>query len=142
MSKTDAFENDLLALLFNGTTIAQLADNATSSPLASLYVSMHTADPGETGSQTTSEAAYTGYARIAVSRNSGGWTVSGASVSPTVDVVFPISIGGSGTVTHIGIGTASSGAGKLLYSGAITPNLVVLLGLTPTVESTSIITED
>ena len=82
MSKGDTFENDWLKLVFNATAIANMADNAATSPLTNLYVSLHTADPGESGSQTTSEVAYTSYARVAVARTSGGWTVTANSVSP------------------------------------------------------------
>lgn len=142
MSKGNTFENDLLKLIFNATAIANMADNASASPLTSLYVSLHTADPGEAGDQTTSEVAYTSYARVAVARTSGGWTVTANSVSPVANVSFPAGTGGSGTATHFGIGTASSGAGKLLYSGTITPNIVCGNGVTPIVTTASTITED
>lgn len=89
MSKGDTFENDLLKLIFNGTAIANIADNAATAPLTDLWLSLHTADPGEAGSQTTSETAYTGYARVAVARTSGGWSVSGASVSAAVRALTP-----------------------------------------------------
>jgi hypothetical protein len=113
------FENDFLRLIFNATAIANVADNAATAPLTSLYVSLHTADPGEAGDQTTGEAAYTGYARVAVARTSGGWAVTADSVSPVAAVVFPACTGGSATVTYFGVGTAASGAGKLLYSGPL-----------------------
>ena len=51
MSKGNTFENDWMKLIFNATAIANIADNAASSPLTNLYVSLHTADPGETGDQ-------------------------------------------------------------------------------------------
>lgn len=109
MSKGNTFENDLLKLIFNATAIANIADNAGSSPLTNLYVSLHTADPGEAYDQTTSEATYTSYARVAVARTSGGFTVTGNSVSPAADIVFPAATGGTNTITHFAIGTASSG---------------------------------
>ena len=68
MSKGDTFENDLLKLIFNGTAIANIADNAATSPLTNLFVALHTADPGETGNQSTNEVSYTGYARATVAR--------------------------------------------------------------------------
>jgi hypothetical protein len=142
MSKGNTFENDLLKLIFNATPIANIADNAASSPLTNLYVSLHTGDPGEGGDQTTSEAAYTSYARVAVARTSGGWTVTNNSVSPAADISFPAGTGGSGTATHWGIGTASSGAGKLLYKGTLTPNVVMGDGVTPKVTTASTVTED
>lgn len=142
MSKSNTFENDLLKLIFQGTAIANLADNAASSPATDLYLSLHTADPGEAGDQTTNEAAYTGYARVAVARTAGGFTVSGHTVSPAGNVDFPEGSGGSGTATHFGIGTAASGAGKLLYKGAISPSIAMGNGVAPRVKSTSTVTED
>lgn len=142
MSKGNTFENDLLRLIFNAVAIANMADNAGSSPLANLYVSLHTADPGEAGDQTTSEVAYTSYARVAVARTAGGWTVTGNSVSPAANIDFPAGTGGAGTATHFGIGTASSGAGKLLYKGAISPNIVCGNAVTPRLTTATVITED
>lgn len=142
MSKGNTFENDLLKLIFNATAIADLAENDATSPATNLYVSLHTADPGEAGDQTTNEIAYTSYARVAVARTSGGFTVSGNSVSPAANIDFPAGTGGSGTATHFGVGTASSGAGKLLYKGPITPNIVCGDGVTPRLTTATAITED
>lgn len=143
MSLSDTFENDLQKLIFNATAISNLADNAASSPLTVLYVSLHTADPGEAGNQTTSEIAYTGYARVSVARTSGGFTVTNNSVSPVSTVAFgQMTAGAGGTVTHFAIGTASSGAGKILFSGTVTPNLVVGNGVTPQLTTASTITLD
>lgn len=142
MSKGNTFENDLLKLIFNATAIANIADNAASSPLTSLYLSLHTADPGEGGSQNTSECAYGSYARVAVARSAGGFTVSGASVVLAATMAFPTATSGSETATYAGIGTDSSGAGKLLYSGAISPTIAISAGITPRLTTGSTITED
>jgi len=142
MSKGNTFENDLLKLIFNATAIADLADNDATSPLTALFVSLHTADPGEAGDQTTNEIAYTSYARVSVARTSGGWTVTANSVSPVANIDFPAGTGGSGTATHFGVGTLSSGAGKLLYSGTVTPNIVCGNGVTPRLTTASTVTED
>lgn len=131
MSKSNSFETDLLELIFNATALADLAENDTTSPATNLYVSLHTADPGEAGSQSTSEATYTSYARVAVARTSGGWTVASGSVENAAAIVFPEATGGSNTITHFGIGTASSGAGYLIYSGALTASLAVSTGIEP-----------
>lgn len=142
MSKSNTLENDILKLLFNATAIANIADNASSSPFTNLYVSLHTADPGEAGVQTTNECAYTSYARVAVARTSGGWTVSTNSVSPVADIVFPTATGGTETATYAAVGTAISGAGKILYSGTVTPNIAITTGSVPRVQTTSTISED
>jgi len=142
MSKSNSLENSLLLLLFNATAIANVADNAASAPLTNIYVSLHTADPGEAGSQTTSEATYTSYARVAVARSGSGWTVTANSVSPAANIDFPAATGGTNTITYFGIGTASSGAGVLWYSGTVTPNISVTSGVTPRLTTATAITED
>lgn len=131
VSKSNSCETDLLELLFNGTAWPDLAENDSSSPATNLYVSLHTADPGEAGSQSTSEATYTGYARVAVARTSGGWTVSGNLATNAAAVTFGACTAGSNTITHFGVGTLASGAGQLLYSGALGANLAVSAGITP-----------
>ncbi len=134
MSKANTFETDLLELLFNNATLALIGDATGlvgSTTAGSLYVSLHTADPGEAGSQSTSEATYTSYARVAVARSGSGWTVSGNGVSNAAVVAFPAATGGTNTITHFGVGTSSSGAGLLLYKGALDSSLAVSSGITP-----------
>lgn len=143
MSKGNIFENDFLKLIFNATAIANLADNAASSPLANLYLALHTADPDEGGNQETNETAYTGYARQAAERSGSGFTVTNNSVSPAANVDFPECAESPGDpITHFSIGTASSGTGKILYKGAISPNITMAIGVIPRIKSTSTITED
>jgi len=143
MSKGDTFENDWMKLIFNATAIANLADNAAASPLASLFIALHTADPGETGTQATSETAYTGYARQTVARTSGGFTVSANSVSPVANIDFPICTASPGAaITHFSIGVAISGATKLLYSGTVTPNITMAVNVIPRLTTASTVTED
>ena len=143
MSKGNTFENDLLKLIFQATAIANIADNAASSPATNLYVSLHTSDPGEAGDQTTNETAYTGYARVAVARSGSGFTVTNNSVSPAANIDFAECTASAGAaITHFGIGTGSSGAGKLLYKGTVTPNITMAVGVIPRLKTTSAITED
>jgi hypothetical protein len=140
--KGDTFENDFLKLIYNATAIANIADNAASAPLTNLFVALHTADPGETGTQSTSETTYTGYARATVARTSGGWTVTGNSVSPTTTISFGLCTAGTATITHASVGVAISGATKILHFGTLTPNISVSVGVTPQIGTTSTITED
>jgi hypothetical protein len=143
MSKSDTFENDILKLVFNATAIANIADNAATSPLTNLYVALHTADPGDTGTQSTNETTYTSYARVAVARTTGGWTASSAgSTSPVAAITFPACTGGTATITHFSVGVATSGATKILYSGTVTPNISVSTGVTPQLTTSTTITED
>lgn len=134
MSLTNAAETALLTLLFNNTDWANIGDAAglqNSATAGSFYVSLHTADPTETGTQTSSEATYTGYARVAVARSGAGWTVSGNNVSNTAAVTFGACTAGSNSITHFGIGTDISGAGNLILKGALTATLAISAGITP-----------
>lgn len=115
----------LFCNVFTGTW-ANIAQNSAT-PNTQLFVSLHTADPLNGGSQTTNEAAYTGYARVATARTTAGWTTvlgSGttfSSVSNAAAITFPQCTAGSETETHWGIGLLTSGAGTLLASGPIGP---------------------
>lgn len=142
MSLGNTFENDLAKLIFQATAIANIADNAATSPLTNLYVSLHTGDPGEAGSQTTNECAYTSYARVAVARSGSGWTVTNNVVNPAATIAFPAATGGSETATYFAIGTASSSTGKILVSGSISPTIAISSGVTPQLTTSTAITFD
>lgn len=131
MSLSNAAETEILELIFNAAAWADIAENDTTSPAANLYVSLHTSDPGEGGAQTTNETAYTNYARVAVARTSGGWTVSGNSVTNAGAIAFPQCGVTGATITHFGIGRDASGAGQLIASGALGASLAVSTGVTP-----------
>lgn len=134
MSKSDTWEQNLLDHLFLNSSVTLIGD-ATGLPAAatvgSLYVSLHTSDPGEAGDQTTNETSYTGYARIAVARSGSGWSRSGSTISNVAAVTFGLCTAGSATITHVGVGASSSGSGKLLYSAALSASLAVSNGITP-----------
>lgn len=147
MSKSDFLENAILKLIFNATAIANIADNAAASPLTSLFWALHTADPGDAGTQATSETTYASYARQAVARTTGGMTASTAgSTSPVANVVFPQATGPTlptvSSITFFSIGIAVSGATSILYSGTVAPVINVSNGVQPVLTTASTITED
>lgn len=134
MSASNAFETSLLTLIFNNTNNANIGDATGlrgSSTAGVFYIGLHTADPGEAGTQTTSEATYTGYARVSVVRSAVGFTISGNTVSNAAVVNFAVCTGGSNTITHFSIGSDVSGTGNLFFSGALTASLAVSNGITP-----------
>jgi len=140
MSKSNALETAWLALLFNNTDIPDIGDAGGlrgSVAAGSLYLSLHTADPGEAGTQATSEISYTGYARQGVARTAGNFAVSGNTMSLNVNVDFPEMSGGAGgNVTHFAVGVAAAGATVVLYKGPVTPNILVQTGVTPRLKGT------
>jgi hypothetical protein len=134
MSMTNAAEQALLDLLFLNTDWANIGDAAglqNSAAAGSFYISLHTADPGEAGTQATSEVAYTSYARVAVNRTAGGWTRTVSTISNTALVQFGQCTAGTATATHFGIGTDSTGAGNLLLKGALNASLSISNGIQP-----------
>ncbi len=132
MSATNACENGLLSLIFENTNYADIATGLLGSTTAgSFYISLHTGDPGEAGSQTTSAAAYGSYARVAVARSTAGWSTASGTCDNDAAITFPAATSGSETESHFGIGNTSAGAGVLLFYGALTANLAVSTGITP-----------
>ncbi len=146
MSKSNTFENEWLLHIFNNSNIADVGDATGlrgSTAAGSLFLALHTADPGEAGTATTSEIAYTGYARQAVARSASGFTVAGSSVTLAANVDFPEMTGGAGgTVTYFSVVKSLSGAAVVLYRGAVSPSFVVASGVTPRLKAATSITED
>ena len=123
MSKSNTLETQIITLIFNGTALPWANAN--------LFVALHTADPGEAGDQTTSEATYTGYARVLVTRDAAGWTVSGNQASNTAEVTFPECTGGTNTITHVSVGLVATSASQILYKGALTASIDISNLITP-----------
>jgi hypothetical protein len=143
MSISDVTENNILNLFFRAVAIANIADNAASSPITNTFAALHTADPGDAGTQATSETTYTSYARKDVARTTGGWgAASGGSISPAAAITFVAGTGGSGTVTHWSQGKTVSGATDIFWSGTVTPNITVGSGVTPQLTTATTITLD
>ena len=145
MSISDTSESAILSLIFNATTWANYAINASASPETNIICALHTADPGDTGTQSTSEATYSSYARVNVARTSGGWTISGTTptqAAPVAAINFPAGTGGSGTVTFFSTGKSGGGATPILFSGTVTPNIVTGSGVTPSLSTATQITLD
>lgn len=139
MSKSNTTENDLMQTIFNNVALPSYG--------TIYYIGLHTADPGEAGVQTTNEAAYTDYARVAVARTAGGWSVVGNAASNVAEITFPecnASFSPSTeTITHVSIGTASSGAGQILYSGALTaPGIIVSALDTPRFPAAALVIQE
>ena len=135
MSKSNVFENDVVAFTFNGTAISGIGGN--------LFVALHSADVGEAGNQSTSEIAYTGYARVSVPRDNTGWTVVAENAINAAQILFGNCTAGSATATHFSVGTSSTGTGKVLYKGALNSALNISANIQPIIGAGALsITED
>jgi hypothetical protein len=144
MSFSNAAENAILALIFNATTYANVAVNATASPLTNIDVALATADPGDTGTMSTNESAYTNYARQSVARTTSGFsapTVGATNFVANVD--FPSSGASGTTITHGQLGKTGGGALEVIVNGAITPNISIpSAGVIPRLTTASSVTLD
>jgi hypothetical protein len=144
MSFSNVAENAILALIFNATTWANYAINATSAPETNIATALHTADPGDAGSMSTSESAYSNYARQNVARTTGGFSApSGGSTSLVANLDFPSSGGAGTTITHGSFGKTGGGAADIIVSGAISPNITIgSSGVIPRLTTASTVTLD
>jgi hypothetical protein len=143
MTISDTTENAILNLVFRAVAWANYADNAAGTPETQIPHALHTADPGDAGTMSTSEITYTSYARTNVARTTGGFSAaSGGSVSPAATVSFPAGTGGSGTATHFSTGKSGGGAAAILWSGTVTPNIVTGSGITPQLTTATTLTLD
>lgn len=130
MSMSNAFETELLDLIFNNAAVANIGDAGGLQPSAtagSLYISLHTADPTEAGNQGSSETTYTNYARVGVARSGAGWTVSGNTATNAALIQFPQCGVTGATITYVGVGVSptTGDSGVLLFSGALSASLTV-----------------
>lgn len=115
MSKANTTEVDILAKVFKATALSW--DAATD-----LDIHLHTADPGEAGNSTTSEATYTSYALVTIARSGAAWSGTNPVTNAAL-IQFPQATGGTNTITHVSI--TPSGSTQILYSGALTASLAV-----------------
>jgi hypothetical protein len=128
---SNAAESGIMKLVFQAVAYANVADNASSSPLTNIHVALATADYTDTGTMASNEVTYTSYARVNVARTTGGWSESSGSITPVAAISFPAGTGGSGTVTHFATGFTGGGTAAVIMYGTVSPNITVGNGITP-----------
>jgi hypothetical protein len=143
MTISDTTENAILNLVFRAVAWANYADNAAGTPETTIPVALHTADPGDAGTMSTSETTYTSYARASVARTTGGWSAaSGGSISPAANIDFPTGTGGSGTLSFFSTGKSGGGAAAILWSGAVSPTIASGNGVLPRLTTSTTVSLD
>lgn len=142
MSIFNTTENSIMALLFNATAWADVAENDSSSPHTQIAAALHTGDPGEAGTLSTSEATYGSYARVNTNRNSGGFTVTNNSVSPAASIDFAAASSGSETISYFSFGKTGGGAAAGYFSGAVSPTVAVSTPIQPKLGTSTACTLD
>lgn len=123
MSFSNAAETSVLEQVFKGTALPWNGNT-------NLWIALHTADPGETGTAVTSEATYGGYARAVLTRASD-FTVSGNQVSNANLEQFAQCSSGSNTVTYASIVDSASGAGNIIVRALLNTAIPVSTGIQP-----------
>jgi 3-oxoacyl-(acyl-carrier-protein) synthase len=138
MTLSNATEDAILRLVLHGTAWTGIAQNH-SSPLATLWFALYIADPGEAGTATTSETAYTGYARRPFDRDTDGFTIpGGAGATLTSNVDFAECTASPGAaITHAAIVDSASGAGNIIASGALSSSITMAVGTAPRLKATT-----
>ncbi len=123
------FAEDQLKLFFQAVGIPDLADNDQTGPTTTITIALHTADPGAGGDMSTNEISYGGYLRVTTARTAGGFAVTANVLTPVTTINFAEATSGSATATHCSFGTGTGD--NLMYSGTITPNIVITTGVQP-----------
>ena len=120
----------MLALILQGKPITELG-KSSGGTLQNLWMAAHTADPTGLGQDAYELTSTSGYTRVAATRSTNGWVVSGhdpAAASPSTTIPFPwLTDNVTHTITFFSIGSSSSGPGQIFYSGAILPPAVLRL---------------
>lgn len=112
MSISNTWENEILDHIFN---------NAAAPAVATPYISLHDADPGETGANEVTGGSY--------ARQSGAFgnaTAGAVSNTATIDFTgMP-----AATVTHVGVWSSSTAtaSANFVWGGALTTSKVVGAG--------------
>ncbi len=125
MAKSAVFKTGILKLIYQNIALANIGNGAGLQPsgaAGSFYIALYEDDPTESDSGT--ESTYTSYARIAVARSAGGWTVTANVLTNAALITFPTSTGGTSTVTHVGIHTDVA-AGDLVDYGALSVSVLI-----------------
>ena len=140
MSTSDHAENAILNLILRATAWANIADNAATGPHTTLGMALATADPGDAGTMSTSEVAYTGYVRQTVARSTGWTAASGGVSNLAADLDYPVGTGGTGTVTFLNVGRPTAGATDSIFSGPVAPSIATGNGIIPRLTTATSIT--
>jgi len=138
MSASNVFENGLLSLIFENANYANVGDATGlrgSSTAGVFWIGLHTSGVGDTSTQATSEATYTGYtgagARQSVARSTAGWSVASGVADNDAAITFGACTASTNTIHSFTVGSDQTTAGNLFIWGDLTADLAVSAGITP-----------
>lgn len=125
MPKSTTTCNNILGLYYNATAIANIADNASSSPITLVYVALATASYSAASTLSSNETAYTNYARQSTARTTSGWDApSGGATANAAAIEFPQCGVTGATITSAATGK-STGAADIFHYGDLNASIAV-----------------
>lgn len=123
--------NNFLALLYNATAWANIADNAAASPVTNIKMRLATASYTGASNGSSNETAYTNYAAQDVARTTGGWTApSGGATSNAAAVEFP-QCGVTGATITSACTSKGAGASEIFHYGDLNASIAVANQIQP-----------
>lgn len=125
MPKATVTCNNILALYYNATAIANIADNAAASPATLIYVSLATASYSASSTGSSNEATYTNYVRQSLARTTGGWTAPAAGVTSNAAAIEYPQCGASGNTITSACTCKAAGASDIYHYGNLNASIAV-----------------
>jgi hypothetical protein len=125
MPKSTAASNAIVALIYNATPWANIADNAASSPITTIPVALATASYSVSSTLSSNEATYTNYLRQSTARTTSGWTAPSSGATSNVAAIEYPQCGASGnTITSAATGKGA-GAAEVFHYGDLNASIAV-----------------
>jgi hypothetical protein len=117
--------NNILALIYNATAWANIADNAASSPITNIYMALATASYSASDNASADETVYTNYVRQTVARSVAGWTApSGGATSNAAAIEYP-QCGVTGATITSACTAKATGASEIFHYGDLNSPIAV-----------------
>ena len=125
MPKSASACNSLLALLYNATAWADVAENDSSSPATVIQIPLATASYSDSSTLASNETAYTDYVRQTLPRTTSGFTApSGKATSNAAAVDYP-ACGATGATIVAAAAGIGAGAGIPFHYGDLNSPITV-----------------
>jgi hypothetical protein len=117
--------SNILALLYNATAWANIADNAAASPITQIKMRLATASYTGASTGASNETAYTNYVAQDVPRSVAGWTApSGGATDNAAAVEFP-QCGVTGATITSACTSKGAGASDIFHYGDLNASIAV-----------------
>ena len=125
MPKSTVTRNNILALYYNASAIANIADNAAAAPITLIYIALATASYVVGNNMSSNETTYTNYVRQSTARTTGGWTAPvGGLISNVAAIEFPQCGVTGATITSAATGK-NTGAVDIFHFGDLNAPIAV-----------------